>query len=535
MPARLHALRETGLLDAPPEPAFDALTRLANRLLGTQTALVSLVGAERQFVLSEDGLREPVRSARETPLSHSVCQHVVASGEPLVVSDARAHPLVADSPAIEALGVVAYLGAPVRAPGGAVLGALCVIEPQEREWTDAELAGLTDLAGVASAAIGSRLAERRAAKRDAAERDRLSEREPWLALAVESAQLGLWSTDLRTGATYWDARCRELYGVAPDATASVEVARSRVHPDDRAGADAEFARALDDPDGHYCCEKRVQGADGRYRWVRNVGRVHRGADGEPERILGLATDVTERREAERLLRERSEELEAEVTARTIALWRRSEQARRLAAALARVEQRERRHLADVLHEDLQQILFGAALHVEAEREHAPEAFARVGELLGQALELTRSLAHGLAAPGTPDGRLDRALGWLAGAANSAYGLDVRTELEGELQVGLDVCDAVVHLVRELLFNVVKHSGVTEATLRGRATGDRVVIEVADEGVGFDHDRERQRSNAGMGLRGVRERVRLLGGACLVDTTEGGGTLVTLRVPRALPL
>src|SRR3954454_8796989 len=96
-PARLAALRAPALLDSQPEEAFDRLTRLATRALGVPVALVSLVGPDRQFFKSQTGLAEPWASARQTPLTHSFCQHVVATGEPLVVSDARVHPLVKEN------------------------------------------------------------------------------------------------------------------------------------------------------------------------------------------------------------------------------------------------------------------------------------------------------------------------------------------------------------------------------------------------------------------------------------------------------
>ena len=97
-PDRLDALRALGLLDTPAEEAFDRLARLAARLLHTPVALVSLVDENRQFFKSCFGLPEPWASWRETPLSHSFCQHVVTSNEPLVISDARIHPPVGHQP-----------------------------------------------------------------------------------------------------------------------------------------------------------------------------------------------------------------------------------------------------------------------------------------------------------------------------------------------------------------------------------------------------------------------------------------------------
>ena len=86
---RLAALQQTSLLDTPPEEAFDRLTRLATTVLRVPVALVSLVDGNRQFFKSCVGLPEPLASLRQTPLTHSFCKHVVASGEPLIVSDAR--------------------------------------------------------------------------------------------------------------------------------------------------------------------------------------------------------------------------------------------------------------------------------------------------------------------------------------------------------------------------------------------------------------------------------------------------------------
>src|SRR4028118_1712752 len=111
-PTRLLALQRTGLLDSPAEDCFDRLTRLAAKVLRTPMALVSLVDADRQFFKSCVGLPEPWASARQTPLSHSFCQHAVASREPLVVEDARQHPLVKDNLAVRDPGVAASPGAP---------------------------------------------------------------------------------------------------------------------------------------------------------------------------------------------------------------------------------------------------------------------------------------------------------------------------------------------------------------------------------------------------------------------------------------
>ena len=146
----MEALRRLGLLDSPPQAGFDRLTRLVRQALHVPVALVSLVDAERQFFLSADGLAEPLATARETPLSHSFCQHVVTARAPFRVEDAAEHEDVRDNFAVASLGVVAYLGQPLMTPEGHVLGALCAIDTQKRAWTAEEESALADLAAIAN-------------------------------------------------------------------------------------------------------------------------------------------------------------------------------------------------------------------------------------------------------------------------------------------------------------------------------------------------------------------------------------------------
>ncbi|MEO0054366.1 MAG: hypothetical protein RLZZ50_313, partial [Verrucomicrobiota bacterium] len=147
-PRRLLSLEKLRLLDTEAEETFDRVSRLASHLLSAPIVLLSMVDDRRQFFKSAIGLSEPYATTRETPLSHSFCQHVVVSGAPLVVGDARVHPLVCDNPAIPELGVIAYLGSPVRSRDGQVLGSFCVIDGSPREWTPQQIALLNDLASI---------------------------------------------------------------------------------------------------------------------------------------------------------------------------------------------------------------------------------------------------------------------------------------------------------------------------------------------------------------------------------------------------
>jgi serine phosphatase RsbU (regulator of sigma subunit) len=152
------------LLPAASDEAFERFVRLVRHQLSVPVALVTLVSAVEQVFPGAAGLPEPYQSERRTPLSHSFCQHVVASSEPLVVEDARRHPLVRHNLAVPDLHVVAYAGMPLVDADGRVIGSLCAIDSQPRRWTDTDLAVLTDLAGACSSELQLRIMTVRAAQ-----------------------------------------------------------------------------------------------------------------------------------------------------------------------------------------------------------------------------------------------------------------------------------------------------------------------------------------------------------------------------------
>lgn len=152
-PLRMAALRASGLLDTPPDVAFDRVTGLAARLLGVPTALLSLVDKDRQFFKSQVGVADPWASARQTPLTHSFCQWVVCGREPVKVNDARQHPVLRNNAAIRDMSVIAYLGVPVHSAQGEALGSLCALEAQPRAWNEHDQAVMVDLSRLVESCV----------------------------------------------------------------------------------------------------------------------------------------------------------------------------------------------------------------------------------------------------------------------------------------------------------------------------------------------------------------------------------------------
>jgi two-component system cell cycle sensor histidine kinase/response regulator CckA len=300
-PDRLAALRQTGLLDTPPEEGFDRLTRMAARLLGASTSLISLVTQDRQFFKSAIGLPEPWASSRTAPLSFSFCSTVVGTGEPLVVEDARRHPLLRHSPAIRELGWIAYAGVPLITRDGQVVGSLCVVDKMPRLWSERDLVLLQDLAASAVTEIELR---REMALRQQAELGRRGSEET-LHHTFEQVGIGMALISLDGRWLRVNRALSEMLGTSPEDLIGLP-AESYTHPNDVA-ADHEATRLLLAGEVRtYTMEKRYLTPSGEVVWgLVNVSLVA-GPEGKPAHFIATIQDITERRQGEAGLRDQEE-------------------------------------------------------------------------------------------------------------------------------------------------------------------------------------------------------------------------------------
>jgi replicative DNA helicase len=250
-------------------------------------------------------------------------------------------------------------------------------------------------------------------------------------------------------------------------------------------------------------------------------------------------------------------LEKRVRKRTAELRKQTERLRAMAAELASAEQRERRRLASLLHDDLQQLLYGAEMKLGAARgktEQDAAALEAASEQINKALESARSLTEQLRPPALYEAGLVPALDWLASDMAKKHDLEVILDTGDEVEAGRaekdfsdDIKAMLYECARELLFNVCKHADVSEARIvlqidagseeagqRGEeeTSGDRLCLVVEDEGRGFEVDRafENAAENGGFGLLSIRERIAALGGSTEIDSRPERGTRVELTLP-----
>lgn len=157
----MRAVADTGL-GAGGDPVFDRIAGLVRTLLDVPAALVSLLDGQRQFFPGAAGLAEPWATRRQTPLSHALCQQDAGAQGPLAITDARDDERCGANPAVVEMGIVGYAEMPLTDAEGTVLGALCVIAHEPREWTEAELSLLADMALACSDSLRLRITTRHA-------------------------------------------------------------------------------------------------------------------------------------------------------------------------------------------------------------------------------------------------------------------------------------------------------------------------------------------------------------------------------------
>lgn len=374
-----------------------------------------------------------------------------------------------------------------------------------------------------------------AAKADVEERKRSEEAQEWLADIVKFANDAIISFSMEGNILSWNRGAERIFGYQ----AAEIVGQSQnvmVPPDRQHEMEAMMEQVRE---GHTIGEfdtVRLR-KNGDLIDVNLSVSVMVDESGRLMGATGIAQDITERTRVVEQLREARNDLETKVQDRTAELNERVQQLARMASELTTAEQRERDRLATVLHDQLQQVLVSARMRIEALKEaHAkiPEAEVdRLLMLMDEALSSSRSLAVELSPPALNEG-LGKALEWLCGTwAHKKYDLETSCSLATDI----DARDGKLRLlifqaVKELLLNVVKHSGIHTAEVELTAVGeDELQVIVRDHGAGFNFDCAD--NGNGSGLVNVSERLKLLGGSLQINAEPSVGTQAIIRAPRKM--
>lgn len=266
-------------------------------------------------------------------------------------------------------------------------------------------------------------------------------------------------------------------------------------------------------------QKEYRRKDGTIFPVELRTYLLRDDQGKPIGMWAMVRDITERKQVEMALMEQQKRL------------------RSLAAELAVAEQRERRRIAGLLHDDVIQSLALARIQLGAvAQSRSPAESSKVVDesrkIIEQSIDNLRSLTYQLSPPILHELGLEAALDWLAEQFAGQY--KFQCEFEDDAQpkpVDENVQVLLFTGVRELLLNVAKHAKAARAVIRAQKGDGVICIAVEDNGVGFDASQSiLADKTGGFGIFNLRERLTYLGGKCEVQSAPGSGTKVVLIAP-----
>jgi PAS domain S-box-containing protein len=243
--------------------------------------------------------------------------------------------------------------------------------------------------------------------------------------------------------------------------------------------------------------------------------------------------------AQKELQKLNESLGQQVSERTRQAETRSKQLQALAADLIEGEERERRRIADLLHDDLQQMLAAAGMQLESVCQSQPNEpnLKNVRQLLEESIAKSRRLSHELSPPVLRHANLSAALEWMAQYFKDNFGLQVELKIKATHTFeNLQHKIFLFRAVQELLFNTFKHAGVTSAFVTLAAADGFLSVTVSDQGRGIDPNiLDAQKPSRGLGLLSISERAHYIGGNLMIESSPKQGSRITLNVPMGISI
>jgi PAS domain S-box-containing protein len=288
-------------------------------------------------------------------------------------------------------------------------------------------------------------------------------------------------------------------------------------------------------------ESRFRTADGHWNHILSRGVPIRDSQGKILYWAGINLDIQHRKEAEQQLQELVQTLESRVSERTLQLENATAKLRELTGTLLQTQDEERRRIARELHDGAGQLVVAMSMNltsIVSEKEklsvQARQNLEQNQALIEQASREIRTMSHLLHPPLLDEVGLDSALRWYVDGFSERSKITVETKLASGFTEDLprDLALSVFRIVQESLTNIHRHSGSSTALVQIDRSPREITLLVEDEGKGIPAEIQSKISSGeltGVGLRGMRERVRQFGGHLDVRS-NGHGTRVMAVLP-----
>lgn len=368
--------------------------------------------------------------------------------------------------------------------------------------------------------------------------EKLRRSEEHLRLALEIGKIGTRYLDLQSGKLDMSLRARQIYGLPLEGEVTVAQILNIIHPHDRPEKEKMFSKVKKNA-AKFENEYRVVHPDGSEHWVNSRCETFLNKQGEVDFNIGMVVDITEKKVHEDQLVTFNQTLEKRVKQRTAQVESQSRHLRALTNRLTRVEHEERKRLAKILHDHVQQLLVGARMQLGIlkrckETVQAQQVVETIDNTLDQAIQTSRSLALDLCPPALQEGGLCGGLRWFATHMQQTNDFTLHLDLDDRAEPDdKNVKILLFECARELVLNTIKHADVSEARVSlKKPEDDCIALSVQDKGAGFDPDtlKDRIAEEATFGLFSIQQRVAHIGGEVKIASRPGAGTQATLIAP-----